>query len=330
MNKNKIAKELIKTWFVTGASSGVGKEMTQQLLARGYNVIAVARRVPDFNHPNVLCLSVDVTKPETIKKAVYQGIEKFSKIDVLVNNAGVSTSVLCEDETAEHIKDVFEVNYFGTFNTIKELLPHFRENKNGTIINNTSMHGLSIRWYGTAYCSSKHAVEGLTGVLRHETSQFCRVMAFELGWFKGTEIGKNTVAIKNVKEEYKGLKHFYKPFNYGNFINKLPEAVGVIINTVENAKLPRHLMLGNDCIFKARAELDVLKNDIHLADKNLKQCVKFIYPYNLQSKLIAYISYYKYKIMKNFVFGKDRKKYKEKAKKYHEKVRYVRGLKKCA
>ena len=70
----KISKDKIKTWFITGASSGVGKKLAHELLNRGYNVIAVSRRIPDISHENVLCLSVDVTKPETIKKAIQKGI----------------------------------------------------------------------------------------------------------------------------------------------------------------------------------------------------------------------------------------------------------------
>lgn len=144
----KIDKEKIKTWFVTGASSGVGHELCKQLLERDYNVIAVARRVPDFVHKNALCLSVDVTKPETIIDAIQKGIECFGKIDVLSNNAGISANITCEEETLEHMKQVMEVNFFGTFNTINALLPHFRQNKNGTIINNTSQSGLTPRLWG--------------------------------------------------------------------------------------------------------------------------------------------------------------------------------------
>lgn len=285
--------------------------MTRQLLEKGYNVIAVSRRVPDFNYSNVLCLSCDVTKPETIKNAVAKGIEKFGKIDVLVNNAGNSHSALLEDETIEHLKDVFELNYYGVFNTIHELLPHFRENKNGTIINNTSMHGISIRSYGTAYCSSKHAVEAMTAVLWHETRSFCRVMAFELGFYGDTDIIKNSINIKNSKEEYKGLKIFYKPFNYKKYKNNFKETITAIIETAEQQEIPRHLICGQDAIFKIKTEVEALKNDIKYAQRKLTVCsskIKVSYKYIFK--------YYLYKFLKNFVFGKERKKYIEKQLKY--------------
>ena len=312
----KIAKEKIQTWFVTGASSGVGHEMSKQLLERGYNVIAVARRVPDFDSPNALCLSCDVTKPETIKEAVQKGIEKFGKIDVLVNNAGNSHSVLLEDETIDHLKDVFELNYYGVFNTIHELIPHFRENKNGTVINNTSMHGISIRAYGTAYCSTKHAVEAMTAVLWHEANSFCRAMAFELGFYGETDIKKNAVGVKNTKEEYKGLALFYKPFNYRRYKNNLKETISVIIDTTELETMPRHLICGQDAVFKAQTEVEVLQEDIKFAEKYLSRFSTEIKTPKKQKKYKYTLKYYTYKILKNFVFGNMRKKLKAKQNKY--------------
>ena len=133
MKNNKI-----KTWFVTGASSGVGKEVCRQLIDRGYNVIAVARRVPEFVGENILSLSVDVTNQDMIENAVKQGIEKFGNIDVLMNNAGISSNSTLEELSLSELNNVMNVNFYGAFNTMKVLMPHFRKNKNGTIVNNTS------------------------------------------------------------------------------------------------------------------------------------------------------------------------------------------------
>lgn len=105
----KIDKEKIKTWFITGASSGVGYHLTLELLKRGYNVIAVSRNIPNIKHDNVLCLSVDVTKPETIKEAIKKGIDQFGKIDVLSNNAGISANITTEEENLEHMKKLWKL-----------------------------------------------------------------------------------------------------------------------------------------------------------------------------------------------------------------------------
>ncbi len=256
--KNK--KNKTKTWFITGASSGVGHEFCKQLLEYGDNVVAVARRIPDFTQENSLCLSVDVTKPEQIKNAIELTIKKFGSIDVLVNNAGITANVACEHETLQHLKNLMEVNYFGTFNTINAIIPYFKEQNYGTIVNNTSMHGVSVRLWGSAYCSSKHALEALTGVVRLETQKFCRAMAFELGWFPGTELVKSGIhKIPKQLKEYQKLKTPYNIIDDKKIIDK---AVFTIINIIKNREeLPRHFMVGYDSIQKATIDAkEILKN----------------------------------------------------------------------
>lgn len=267
----KIDKDKIKTWLVTGASSGIGKQISKELLNRGYNVIAIARNIPDITHRNALCLSVDVTKPDTINDAIKKGIEKFGKIDVLLNNAGITASVTLEEETLEHMKSVMETNFFGYFNTIHAILPHFRQNKNGTIINNISESGLTPSAYSSAYCSSKHALEGLTGVCLIETQKFCRVMSIEPGWFEGTNIIKNQIRTNSAYDEYKDLSPLHKPVN-GSFKNDLTIAVNGIIDTVELEKLPRRLILGKDAFQKINSEADSLRKDLKNSKAQAMKC----------------------------------------------------------
>lgn len=269
----KIDKNKIKTWFVTGASSGVGYEICKQLLERGYNVIAVSRRVPDFIHENVLCLSVDVTNVETIKEAISKGIKKFGRIDVLSNNAGISSYLTVEEEAIEDMRSAMEINFWGTYNTIHELLPHFRQNSNGTIINNSSECGLTLRAFGAAYCSSKHAVEGLSSVLWHETKRFCRVMTVELAYFPGTSIGKGKPRAKTNYNEYKNMNWF--PINIKcTGENQLNKAVECIINEVENEKIQRRLMLGSGIKQRVNYELESIKKDLNKSKKYTNYCVK--------------------------------------------------------
>ncbi len=261
---DKINKERIKTWFVTGASSGIGHELSCQLLERGYNVIGIARRKPvvaTASQANALFLSADVTVPEQVEVAVQQGIEKFGRIDVLSNNAGVSGSITTEEETIEHVRKLFEVNYFGTLNTIKVLLPHFRKNKNGTIINNSSLNGVLGRSLGCAYSSSKAAVEGLTEVLQVETQKFARCMVLEFGWFPGTELwaGKS-VYKKPAFEEYSNLVDFYT--QVVSCKNHLKEAITEVINEVEKEKIPLRYMLGHDCQERVAAKIEFMKKDL--------------------------------------------------------------------
>ncbi len=260
----KINKEKIKTWFVTGASSGVGHELCKQLLDRDYNVVAVSRRIPDFKHKNALCLSCDVTDPESVKEAINKGIEHFKKIDVVSNNAGISSYLTAEEETLEEMKRVMDVNFWGTYNVIKTLLPHFRQNNNGTIINNSSECGIIPRAFGAAYCSSKHAVEGLSSALWHETKRFCRVMTVELSFFEGTEIGKGKTKGASKYDEYKKLP--WLPVKIRNkYKNNLCKAVKIIIDTAEAENMQRRLMLGRDIPRKILFELCSMGNDLFLS-----------------------------------------------------------------
>lgn len=273
----KIDKEKIKTWFITGASSGIGYKLCIELLNRGYNVIAVSRRVPNINHDNALCLSVDVTKSDTIKTAIEEGIKRFEKIDVLSNNAGISANITCEEETIEHMKQVMDTNFWGTFNTINAILPHFRQNKNGTIINNTSQSGLTPRLNGSAYVSSKHAIEGLTGVCKLETIKFCRVMSIEFGFFSGTNVINRMLNIPTDIAEYQHNKEFCKIWN--NYYNDLDKAIPIIIKTVENLILPRHLILGRDACKKVKTLMKELKRDLALGEYNTTKCSKYNYEF---------------------------------------------------
>ena len=310
-NFKTIDKSKIKTWLVTGASSGVGYELCKQLLERGYNVIAAARRISDFEHKNALCISCDVSNPDSIQNAIKKGIERFGKIDVVSNNAGISTSVIFEEETLERMKNVMETNFFGTYNVIQSILPHFRKNNNGTIINNTSQSGLAPRKYGSAYCSSKHAAEGLTSVLWLETKNFCRVIAVELGYFPGTGIGKGTStgSKKTTIPEYETIKGYWAPIKY-NFANVLSKAVSYIINETEKEFPRRRIILGHDAQTKVHFEIESLKEDLKYAKRNFTYCS----PEKKIKNYTAYLNYFKYKFLKNIVWGETRKRYKNKQK----------------
>lgn len=295
--ESQIKSNKIKTWFVTGASSGVGKEVCRQLIDRGYNVIAVARRVPEFVGENILSLSVDVTNQDMIENAVKQGIEKFGNIDVLMNNAGISSNSTLEELSLSELNNVMNVNFYGAFNTMKVLMPHFRKNKNGTIINNTSQSGISVRSYGSAYCASKHALEGLTGAVWCDTQKFCRVMAVELGAFASTEIAKNIPKQLTKIEEYVDIPPFYKNYER-NFTNDLISAVSCIIDTVEQKQLPRRLMLGKDALIQIGAETDWIKKDLASSRKMTDKCSFF---YDKKIKILG-ITIYKKKVKDNSIY----------------------------
>lgn len=266
----KIDKNKIKTWFVTGASSGVGHELCICLIKRGYNVVAVSRHITDIKHENCISLSCDVTDINEINSAINIGMNKFGKIDVLINSAGISSYETAEEESYEEMRNVMETNFWGSYNTCRLFLPIFRNNKFGTIVNITSVHGLVPRRFGAAYVSSKYALEGLTGVLRFETERFCRVMALEISYFK-TNIGKGKPRNTTKFDEYKNMPYYpFEPKNKDN--NDLSKAMNFLIDTIEKEKIPRHLMLGHSIIERVLAEINSIKKDCLNSKKMAYDC----------------------------------------------------------
>lgn len=255
----KIQSDHIRTWLVTGAYSGVGEELCFQLLERGYFVVACSRRKPRFSHKNALNLSLDVTDAQAVEQAVAMAVAHFGRVDVLCNNAGISAKCTIEEETLDHMKQVMETNFFGTFNMMHAMLPHFRRNGHGTIINNTSGAGLFPRPYGAAYVPSKYATEGLTDMCRCETASFCRVMAFELTNFFGTEISKMASTRTNDAghPEYANCQRPFK--RRRQTTNVLSVAMRQLIEVTEEEKMPAHMMLGSVAAAEYRAK-ELLKD----------------------------------------------------------------------
>lgn len=161
-----------KTILITGTSSGFGKLTAKKFHQEGWNVIATMRspqKETELNQlENVLVTRLDVTDESSITSAVNEGIQKFGRIDVLVNNAGFGIFGPMESAKDEQIRKQMEVNYFGLINVTKVLLPHFRSNKDGIIINYSSIGGRVTFPYVSMYHATKFAVEGLTESLQYE------------------------------------------------------------------------------------------------------------------------------------------------------------------
>jgi NAD(P)-dependent dehydrogenase (short-subunit alcohol dehydrogenase family) len=167
-----------KVWLITGASSGIGLEITKVVLAAGNKVIATGRnadkvtKVIDDATDNLLVVQMDVTNPEEINKGIVAAIEKFGTIDVLVNNAGSFYAGYFEELSQTQMERQFAVNAFGPMNVTRAVLPIFRKNKTGHIITISSTAGLVGYELCTAYAGSKFALEGWMESLQLEVSQF--------------------------------------------------------------------------------------------------------------------------------------------------------------
>jgi NAD(P)-dependent dehydrogenase (short-subunit alcohol dehydrogenase family) len=161
-----------KTVLITGSSTGIGRAAVTYFHNKGWNVVATMRspeKEKELNLlSNVICPKLDVTSEDSILKAIDFGIKTFGKIDVVVNNAGFGLTGPFEGTTENQIQKQFETNVFGLMRVTRLILPHMRENKNGKIINISSMGGRIVFPYYSLYHATKWAVEGFTESLRFE------------------------------------------------------------------------------------------------------------------------------------------------------------------
>ncbi|MBE0514668.1 SDR family oxidoreductase [Sulfurimonas sp.] len=235
-----------KVVLITGATSGMGALSSKFLADNGYTVYAGTR---DENAPlgdgNLKNIYIDVTKTDSIKKAVDTIIKNEGKIDVLVNNAGYGLLATLEEGTDEEIFKQFDVNVFGLIKTTREVLPYMRAAKSGVIINISSFLGKMGLPLLSHYNASKYAVEGIVDSLRFETLPFgIRVHSIQSGLFGTNFVKKGLVANAQTTSEnspYKELvAHFVpivaKAINEGPSPQPIADAIKMIIED-ENAPI---------------------------------------------------------------------------------------------
>lgn len=155
-----------KTWFITGANRGLGEAMARAALAAGHNVAATARQPGElagrFEDPDARLeiLELDVADQAQIDAAVAAALDRFGRIDVLVNNAGYGTLGWFENFSDEAVRRQFEVNVFGAFAVTRAVLPQMRAQRSGHVMSISSIAGLRSSPGGSVYCASKFALEG--------------------------------------------------------------------------------------------------------------------------------------------------------------------------
>lgn len=178
-----------KTILITGSSSGIGKTACEYFQQKGWHVVATMRtpeKATEWARQHNLTLArLDVTDPDSIRQAISETITKAGKIDVLVNNAGYGLVGPFEASTPEQIARQFNTNVIGLMNTVREIVPHFRERRDGVIINVASIGGRITFPLYSAYHGTKWAVEGFTESLLYELRPFnVRVKIIEPGPIK--------------------------------------------------------------------------------------------------------------------------------------------------
>ena len=178
-----------QTILITGSSSGIGKATAIYFAERGWNVVATMRtpeKASDWaKHKNITLMRLDVLELDSIKQAINDTINKFGRIDAVVNNAGYGLVGAFEASTNEQIQRQFDTNVFGLMNVCREIIPYFRTQRSGSIINVASMGGrLTFPLY-SLYHGTKWAVEGFSESLQFELQPFnIRIKIIEPGAIK--------------------------------------------------------------------------------------------------------------------------------------------------
>lgn len=189
-----------RTWFITGASRGIGAEIAKAALASGDTVVATGRDRAQIEKTftagadRLLALELDVAQEDQAPKAVDAALARFGRIDVLVNNAGYGQLGLFEEIAADEIATQYATNVFGLFNVTRAVLPVLRRQRSGHIFNVSSVGGLVAAAGGSIYCSTKFAIEGFSEGLAQEVVQFgIKVTLVEPGAFRTDFLNDSSV-----------------------------------------------------------------------------------------------------------------------------------------
>ena len=207
--------------LITGASSGIGKETAKLFQTKDWKVAATMRS-PESSEDlqriaDIETFRLDVTDAESVKAAVAAVIEKFGRIDAVVNNAGYGLLGAFEAATPEQIERQFRTNVYGVFNVCREIIPYFREQKRGTIVNITSLGGRVAFPFSSLYNATKFAIEGFTESLQYELEPFkIRLKLIEPGPIKTDFYGRSQDVTR--KEGLHIYDHRLEPFM--EFMNK--------------------------------------------------------------------------------------------------------------
>jgi NAD(P)-dependent dehydrogenase (short-subunit alcohol dehydrogenase family) len=179
-----------QVWIITGAGRGMGVDITRAALAAGHKVVATARKAESVaaalgEHDDLLAVDLDVTDPAAAGAAVQAAVDRFGRLDVLVNNAGNFNAGFFEEISPEDFRAQIETTLFGPVNVARAVLPVMRAQRSGLLVTISSTAGIAGQEFCTAYAASKFGVEGWMESLTPEVAPFgIRTMLVEPGFFR--------------------------------------------------------------------------------------------------------------------------------------------------
>jgi NAD(P)-dependent dehydrogenase (short-subunit alcohol dehydrogenase family) len=259
-----------RVWFITGTSSGFGRALVLAAVGRGERVVATARdasRLADLAaHDGVYPVSLDVTDVSERARAVEQALERFGRIDVLVNNAGRTQVGAVEETTEEELRSLFELHFFAPAALTRLVLPHMRVQGGGAIVQMSSVGGqITAPGFG-AYCATKFALEGLTQALHDEIAPFgIRTLIVEPGAFRTGLFRPDAAYHSDAMPEYAdtvGPTREYVSGGDGLQPGDPAKAAQAILAALDADEPPLRLVLGGDAIDNIRSRLDQLTGEL--------------------------------------------------------------------
>jgi NAD(P)-dependent dehydrogenase (short-subunit alcohol dehydrogenase family) len=263
MNDNRV-------WLITGTSSGFGRAIADAALHRGDRVVATARDPGQLSnlatHDGVHAIALDVTDPEQRLSAVDQAIEKFGRIDVLVNSAGRTQVGAVEETTDDELRSLFELHFFAPVALTRAVLPHMRAQGGGAIVQMSSSGGqITAPGFG-AYCATKFALEGITQALHDEVAPFgIRTLIVEPGAFRTGLFRPDAAYRSRPMADYAqtvGPTRDYVSGGHGLQPGDPAKAAQAILAALDADEPPLRLVLGGDAIDNIRARLDQLTDEL--------------------------------------------------------------------
>jgi NAD(P)-dependent dehydrogenase (short-subunit alcohol dehydrogenase family) len=261
-----------RTWFITGASTGFGRILAEEVLKGGGKVVVTARKLDkvadlEEKYPEkAKAFALDVTDPAQILSIAAQTLTTFGPVDVLVNNAGYGLAGGIEEASEDEFMPVFETNVFGLMRVTRAFLTHFRKQRSGNIVNLSSIGGLigSAGW--GYYNASKFAVEGFSEALAAELAPLgVHVTIVEPGPFRTDFLGRSGVEAAERIADYDataGKTRQYFHDQAGKQKGDPLRAIRAIIQAVESPQPPLHLVLGALALQRMRGKLDQWKTEL--------------------------------------------------------------------
>jgi NAD(P)-dependent dehydrogenase (short-subunit alcohol dehydrogenase family) len=259
-----------RVWLVTGASSGFGRAIVDAALERGDSVVATARRTEALSdlegHERADVVELDVTDPGQREAAVAEAVDRFGRIDVLVNNAGRTQVGAVEETTDEELRFLFDLHFFAPAALTRAILPQMRRQGGGAIVQMSSVGGQVTAPGFSAYCATKFALEGLSETLRDEVADFgIHTLIVEPGAFR-TGLFRPEAAYESEElPEYAatvGPTREYVRGNHGAQPGDPAKAAAAIIAALDSDEPPLRLVLGADAIGNIERRLESVSQEL--------------------------------------------------------------------